>query len=353
MNVNEVAVIGGGPAGAAVALRLARLGRRTVLYEATQHDHPRYGETLPPEINPVLKELDVWDDFLALDPLASPGILSAWGGAKPYEKDFTCNVHGSGWHVDRNRFDSMLCGAAEKAGAVIVRGWHCRDVPETVFVIDASGRNGFRLGGGLDRVIHDSLIAIVVWIAHPGGRQADLRTLIESAPEGWWYSCPLPTGETIAMFFTDPGIYTREGIELAEQLDAAPLTRRRMGQGEICQSRVAHVNVSLRNPIVGANWAAVGDSASSYDPISGSGIFKALLHSRSAAEGVDGVLAGRVDALEGYARRVKSDYQEFLRLRSGFYRAEARWLDLPFWSRRLEIRRWPEQSDRGRPTLPA
>ena len=48
----DIAVVGGGPAGAATALCLARSGWRVaVLLERQSFDRPAAGETLPPEIS--------------------------------------------------------------------------------------------------------------------------------------------------------------------------------------------------------------------------------------------------------------------------------------------------------------
>lgn len=55
----DIAVVGGGPAGAATALCLARGGWRIALLERRSLDQARAGETLPPEINPVLRSLGV------------------------------------------------------------------------------------------------------------------------------------------------------------------------------------------------------------------------------------------------------------------------------------------------------
>src|SRR5262252_518354 len=75
----DAVVIGGGPAGAIVALALARRGWNVCLFESTAFDGERYGETLPPEINPRLRELGLFDQFRAMNPLESPGIVSDWG----------------------------------------------------------------------------------------------------------------------------------------------------------------------------------------------------------------------------------------------------------------------------------
>ena len=167
----DVAVLGGGPAGSIVSLCLARHGWRVALCEATEFEDPRYGETLPPEMNPVLRELGLWDAFQSLSPVEAPGIISAWGTAIPEEQDFLRNPHGCGWHIDRNRFDEMLCLRAADAGAKLFLKSRAapRALPAEVkadFLVDASGRNGLRIEGGYSREDDDALIAIVLHVRH-------------------------------------------------------------------------------------------------------------------------------------------------------------------------------------------
>src|SRR5215472_18025891 len=76
----DVIVAGGGPAGSMAALTLARRGRRVALLEAGRREEHRYGETLPPEMNPVLRQAGLWPTFEESGPLESPGIAARWGG---------------------------------------------------------------------------------------------------------------------------------------------------------------------------------------------------------------------------------------------------------------------------------
>src|SRR5689334_1727380 len=115
-------VAGGGPAGATVGLCLARSGVKVAILEATSYDGERFGETVPPEINPLLRELGLGNAFLSLSPAVSPGIVSAWGTAAPVAQDFVANPHGDGYRVDRNAFDAMLLDQARRAGAIVLTG---------------------------------------------------------------------------------------------------------------------------------------------------------------------------------------------------------------------------------------
>ena len=117
----NVAVLGGGPAGTATALALARAGRSVMVLERSRYESVRVGETLPPDIREPLSELGVWDRFERDGHAPSPGIASAWGHADLYDNDFVFNPYGHGWHIDRRRFDATLADAADEAGVDVQR----------------------------------------------------------------------------------------------------------------------------------------------------------------------------------------------------------------------------------------
>lgn len=337
----QIVVLGGGPAGSVTALCLARLGWHVGIFEATAFDRQRFGETLPPEINPMLMRLGLWETFLAQSPLESPGIVSTWGSNRPVESDFVGNAFGSGWHIDRNRFDRMLAEQAEAAGAQLfldcrrtwtrIGGKWTADEIEADFLVDAAGRHGASVSRSASRIREDELIVIAVRVPSRNGSLKDRRTWIETARAGWWYSTLLPDGSGLAMFFTGAEIYRASGVSIGEQLEAAPMARRRLEGAAGAMTKVLYMPTGRRRELFGEDRLLVGDSASSYDPLSGRGIFKALQQGEEAARAIDRTLRGDGGALTSYAEQVSRGFDAYTRQRLEFYSAERRWAGHPFW----------------------
>lgn len=335
-------VVGGGPAGAVSGMCLARAGARVAVVEATSYRSERFGETLPPEINPVLRDLHLWAPFQALSPTRAPGIVSVWGEGIPSEQDFVGNPHGDGWRIDRNAFDAMLLEEARRAGATTrtaqranptrSHGVWKTDEIAAPFLIDATGRSGLPLEDRNERETDDVLLAVALRFSSAAGSPADSRTYIETAPGGWWYSGLLPNGQLMAMFFTDRETYMEEGVVLGDRLAMAPLTRARLRDAHLESSRVVYVSSSCRRTLFGDGWVAAGDAASSYDPLSGQGIFKALRQGAAAARAA---MRDR-GAVQQYAKTVRDEFDAYVRRRRLYYAGEGRWTMSGFWGRRLQ-----------------
>jgi flavin-dependent dehydrogenase len=177
----DVAVLGGGPAGAAIALDLLNRGYSTVVIERSDYSGVRIGETLVPAVRPLLVSLGIWDRFLAERHSPSFAIRSAWGDHYLHDNNFIFNPYGAGWHVDRARFDAMMIRCAEEMGAILYRkarllscekgksgNWRleiayddrrCR--LNTKFLVDATGRASHAARRqGARRITWDHLIGI-------------------------------------------------------------------------------------------------------------------------------------------------------------------------------------------------
>jgi flavin-dependent dehydrogenase len=351
----DVVIFGNGPAGAAAALALARKGLTVAIVAKAQSDRPKVGETVSPAVIRPLCQLGLWDRFAAAGHVPAPGTVVVWGEARAYENEFILNPYGSGWHLDRARFDRMLIDAATAAGADIfdataadcVRadcgGWSVRLTPapegllKTHWVVDATGRSAWlarRQGAKRHRV--DRLVSLVGFATASSAREP--RTLLESGPAGWWYAAALPAGRVVAAYFTDADLLPR-GMPQRHQLWNETLARTQLISSIMPASVATPISVVAACsghliPCGGENWLAIGDAAQSWDPLSGQGIEKALVSAIAAAEAISAARSGHRDALGAMANAAEVEFREYRRIQARHYRREGRWPDQAFWQRR-------------------
>ena len=82
-----------------------------------------------------------------------------------------------------------------------------------------------------------------------------------------------------------------------------------------------------------AEWVAVGDGASSVDPLSSDGVARAITSGVAAATAVIRWLDGDAMALEEYGRSIAAGMRRYLVRRASVYRDEPRWTNSAFWRR--------------------
>jgi flavin-dependent dehydrogenase len=332
-------VIGGGPAGAAAAIRAAQLGLSVCLVDASRPGEFKVGESLPPAATRLLNDLGA---AAAIAPgIAAPsfGNQSAWGGPELRDTDFIRDPAGHGWHVDRARFDSTLRGIASQNGVQVSEQarvspartgetWRAAVGDETIearWLIDCGGRTSAR---SVRRKTFDRLIAIVGQFV---SADTDSRTLVESAPCGWWYTSLLPNGRRVAVFHTDAGsahvARTPEGFQTLVALTRHVSQRLTGGASQLAVVSVA--TTRLEN-FHAPGWLAAGDAAMTFDPLSSQGIYTALYSGMKAAEAVQ---SGSVEAYQEILGRV---FDAYLQNRRVYYSDERRWPESPFWRSRQE-----------------
>ena len=352
----DVAIVGAGVAGCALALVLARRGCSVALLEREPADGLRVGEHLAPDGRAALERLGLGAAFAADAHLPCSVVAAAWGQAEPAERDYLFNAFGPGWNLDRARFERMLTDAVQRAGARLWRparlralqraagGWQLaiehggapRHLMATMLV-DASGRAAVvarRLGSRRLRV--DRLVARVGWYRTPAGSPRPARLLVEAVADGWWYTAPLPGSRLVAACLGD----RRAGTAVPPHVRAS-LRGCRQIAGAVC---AAHSGRTV--PVAGDGWLAIGDAATAFDPLSSRGMAHALDAGQRAAAIVARALEGDPAALAAYAAAVDAEWLAYLGERLMIYRQETRWRDAPFWQSR---RRGPHRPDPARP----
>jgi geranylgeranyl reductase family protein len=297
----DAIVVGAGPAGSTAALRLSRAGARVLLLDRERfpRDKPCGGglteravKQLPVAVDPVVEE--VVDRF-------ELGFRYGTRFERRGERPLVLMTQ-------RRRLDAFLAEQAVGAGAVFRDGVRATPVEAdgTVrfdgtaaradVVVGADGVNGLTaraLGFG-DRRHGVALEGNVPYVHAREGRWRG-RAVVELGTVPGGYAWVFPKGEHVNV---GVGGWHTEGPRLREHLERAcsgyglPFDRLESVRGyRLPMRRVGEMPVRGRVLLV-------GDAAGLVDPLSGDGIYEALLSSRLAAEAV---LSGD---LESYGDRL-------------------------------------------------
>lgn len=162
---------------------------------------------------------------------------------------------------------------------------------------------------------------------------------IESCRVGWWYSAPFASGKVVVALFSDSDLVRSKCLASAEVwfgllreaaiMDTLACGRKRELNLAVCSAATQLVECR------GAGWACAGDAAAAWDPLASAGVTMALRTGLEASTAIQACFAGENQALDRYADRIYARTREFLARKTALYEAERRWLEEPFWRRRI------------------
>jgi FADH2 O2-dependent halogenase len=337
----DVAVIGGGPAGAVAASYLAKAGISVVVFESETFPREHVGESLVPAVIPVMHDIGVIEKIEAAKFPRKYG--AAWTSAdtRPTSTlDFDAGSHGLGsaeiayeerdqsgvdriyaWHVDRGLFDQILLKHAEELGAKVYQGVRVNRVDFTDadrpvlqvklgdqpvgiavrMVVDASGRHTL-LGSQLKAKVPDKVFnqyAVHTWFE--GLDRESLARRPEDAdyihvhflPQEDTWVWQIPITETI----TSIGVVTQKARfkqhkdnleqffwdavgtrpEMLDALKNAERVRRFKTEGDYSYGM---------KQIAADSMVLIGDAARFVDPIFSSGVSVAMNSARLASKDI-------------------------------------------------------------------
>ena len=298
--IEDVIIIGAGPAGSTTAGLLAKAGHRVRMLDRVRFPRQHVGESLLPAELPVFEELGF-----------DPGPCSVYKGGADFLDErtgdfgrfpFADALEGtptSAIHVDRAEFDYRLAQHAESLGA----RWSQRgatavrvdsdlatvelddgSVLRARYVIDASGRDrlmcrqrrsferidGFGVAvvfGHFDGIGDEALVEL-----HDEGHGNITVLLIE---RGWGWIIPL-AGRRISVGFVsaEKGVVSEAWHE--HNVATSPKLQR-LTRGATRTALNREGDYSFRNTEShGARWACVGDAKCFLDPVFSSGIAFAM-----------------------------------------------------------------------------
>jgi flavin-dependent dehydrogenase len=292
-----VCVVGGGPAGSTFAARMAQLGHEVWLVERAQFPRRHLGEALTPGVLPLLEMTGARAAIEAAAFRPVSRVRVKWDAGRELRED---GPQG-GMIVDRGEFDWLLLERARALGARILQpatvheqrhdGDRWKVAINTVdgvverqadLLVDATGRASAR---SVSRrwAGAPTLALYAYW------RATELPTepSIEAGSEAWYWGVPLPDGIYNTLIFADarrlreqPGSLTDRFLQLLSR----SAVMEKCANAELA-TPVSAINATpyldLEN--AGPGTLKIGDAALALDPLSSSGVQKAIQGALSGA----------------------------------------------------------------------
>ncbi|HYN79360.1 MAG TPA: NAD(P)/FAD-dependent oxidoreductase [Lamprocystis sp. (in: g-proteobacteria)] len=285
----DICIIGGGPAGSVLAARLAQFGLGVCLVERVSFPRRHWGESLTPGVLPLLKSIGAGP---ALERARYPRgrrVHRSWGAEQGWR-----DPDGQGLLVDRGHFDGLLLEHARACGVRILQpallegwgrgaaGWRLtvrserrRVEFEVRMLADASGR-----AGALGRRRHQTGPTTLALHGYWTGRGLPEHPRIEAGADAWFWGVPLPDGAYNTLVFIDPRDLRAMPGTLADKFRALIATSSLLPRGGGVDLH-GPVHATDATPYLAADCVTrdsirVGDAGLALDPLSSSGVQRAI-----------------------------------------------------------------------------
>ena len=269
----DVLILGGGPAGCAAAITARQAGMSVVLIEVQAAPRAQPGETLHPGVEPIFRQLGVWEALVAQGFPRHRGLWREGENGKRIFEAYGHDEHGPwlGFQADRGRLGGLLRARVTGLGGKIIR----------VARVDAV------LGG-------ESAVAGV----RAGGCDYRASAVLDATGRHAWLAKKLG----LIAERLEPAQRVRFGWKKEErpELDAQPLFHQRadgwdwlapLGEGRCAWAKLRRTSAGVGidyawrifRECAGAGYFLLGDAACLMDPSAANGVLRALLSGICAA----------------------------------------------------------------------
>jgi flavin-dependent dehydrogenase len=347
----DMLIAGGGPAGAACALRLSQYGFRVLLFDKGEGKRQHVGESLPSSLRVVLETLGIElppEVMVARPPLH----LVYWGPMQGGEPWSGLSERESSLLVWRGPFDRWLRDSAAAAGAGLVEdavsevkrrprgGVEIRTVRGRSyrgrFFVDATGRSAVLSRSYRRKETGFRTLALT---GHFRTAETEPPTLIEAFENGWIWTAPLANGlRDVTVMLDAPERGSDREALFFRSLSKAPHAERLVASLPVSGGiRGIDATPYDARRFCGGDFLLAGDAASFLDPLAAHGVHKAMDGALVAAIVARTILERPENAeaaAQFYDERERSIVRVITERLQGLYRQETRFAQRPFWLRR-------------------
>ena len=363
IDIYDVAIIGGGPAGSTAATLLAKAGRRVVVFEREKFPRFHIGESLLPFSVGTFDRLGVREKLDAtFMPKFGGEITAACGtkGVKFYFKDGFRSQRDRAYQVTRSEFDKLLLDhsrendvevreetevtklefADDRVKIDIEMSDGTRSTIDARYLLDCSGRQTilgslFNLKKTYDHLQKFSVFAHYENVERLPGKDATLIRMVRGL-DRWFWTIPLTETRTSVGVVMDTATF--RATKLAPQaalekfIAEQPLMVERMKKATLVSPIYSAGDFSYRNTrLAGDRWLLAGDAAGFIDPVFSSGVFLAIMSAEQAADTLEEVLrdeSKRKRSFNKYSRTVNRIMDIYLTFVNSWYRNGKEFLEV-------------------------
>lgn len=363
IDIYDVAIIGGGPAGSTAATLLAKAGWRVIVFEREKFPRFHIGESLLPFSVQTFDRLGVREKLdRTFLPKFGGEIMAACGtrGIKFYFKDGFRSERDRAYQVTRSDFDKVLLDHARENGAEVREETEVNKIEfasdrvkidaetsrseksrvEARYLLDCSGRqttlgSSFNFKRTYDHLQKFSVFAHYDNVDRLSGRDATLIRMVRGL-DRWFWMIPLTETRTSIGVVMDTATFRAAKLApepaLAKFIAEQPLMTERMKNATRVSPVYSAGDYSYRNKrLAGERWLLVGDAAGFIDPVFSSGVFLAIMSAEKAADTLDEVLrdeSKRRRLFKKYSRTVNRIMDIYLTFVTAWYRRGKEFLEV-------------------------